>query len=41
VDDSITEYRLSDQHEDVALADSRFHFSPPAGSETIEDDTGD
>ena len=41
VDDSITEYRLSDQQEDLALADSRFHFSPPAGSETIEDDTGD
>ena len=41
VDDSITEYRLSDQKEDVALADSRFHFSAPAGSETIEDQTGE
>jgi outer membrane lipoprotein carrier protein len=41
VDDSITEYRLSDQREDVALADSRFHFSAPAGSETIEDQTGE
>ena len=41
VDDSITEYRLSDQKEDVALADSRFHFSAPAGSEIIEDQTGE
>lgn len=41
VDDSITEYRLSNQKEDVAVADSRFRFSAPAGSETIEDQTGE
>jgi outer membrane lipoprotein carrier protein len=40
VDDSITEYRFSDQKEDVAMADGRFQFAPPAGSETIEEQTG-
>ncbi|HEY4053991.1 MAG TPA: outer membrane lipoprotein carrier protein LolA [Terriglobales bacterium] len=40
VDDSITEYRLSDQKEDLQLPDSRFRFTAPAGSETIEDETG-
>jgi outer membrane lipoprotein carrier protein len=39
-DDSITEYRFSDQHEDVQIPDSKFHFTPPAGSEVIEDQSG-
>lgn len=40
VDDSVTEYRLSDQKEDVQVADSKFHFVPPAGSEVIEGEVG-
>jgi len=40
VDDSITEYRLSDQKENLELPDSKFRFTAPAGSETIEDEAG-
>jgi outer membrane lipoprotein carrier protein len=40
VDDSITEYRFNDQKEDVQVSDSKFHFTAPAGSETIDDDAG-
>jgi outer membrane lipoprotein-sorting protein len=40
MDDSITEYRLSEQKENVEVSDSKFHFTAPAGSETIEDETG-
>jgi outer membrane lipoprotein carrier protein len=40
VDDSITEYRFSDQKEDVQVSDGKFHFTVPAGSETIEEETG-
>jgi outer membrane lipoprotein carrier protein len=36
VDGSATEYRFTDQKEDVALADGRFEFKPPAGTETVE-----
>ena len=39
-DDSVTEYRFSDQKEDVQVADGKFQFVPPAGSEVIEDETG-
>ena len=39
-DDSVTEYRFSDQKEDVQVAESKFQFVPPAGSEVIEDETG-
>ena len=39
-DDSITEYRLSDQKEDVEISDGKFRFTAPPGSETIEDETG-
>jgi len=38
VDGSVTEYRLSDQQEDGVIADSRFQFKPPAGTETIDGD---
>lgn len=40
VDDSVTEYRFSSQKEQVQVADSQFRFSPPAGSEVIEDEAG-
>jgi outer membrane lipoprotein carrier protein len=36
VDGSATEYRFSDQKEDVRVADARFDFRPPAGTETVE-----
>ena len=36
VDGSATEYRFTDQKEGVALADRRFEFQPPAGTETVE-----
>ncbi len=36
VDGAATEYRFSDQKEDVAVADGRFEFRPPAGTETVE-----
>jgi outer membrane lipoprotein carrier protein len=39
-DDAVTEYRLSDQKENVAVADDRFRFEPPPGVETIEGDLG-
>jgi len=38
VDGSSTEYRFTGQKEDVAVADSQFRFSPPAGTETVEGD---
>jgi outer membrane lipoprotein carrier protein len=38
VDGSSTEYRFTAQKEDVAVADSQFHFSPPPGIETVEGD---
>jgi outer membrane lipoprotein carrier protein len=37
VDGSATEYRFTDQKEGVAVADGRFQFSPPAGTETVDD----
>ena len=40
VDGSATEYRFSEQKEDVQISDERFHFSPPAGTETVEGDLG-
>ncbi len=39
-DDATTEYRLTDQKEDVGIADERFRFVPPPGVETIEGDLG-
>ena len=40
VDGSTTEYRFTDQREDVPLADGRFEFKPPAGTETVDDVVG-
>jgi outer membrane lipoprotein carrier protein len=36
VDGSATEYRFTDQKEDVAIGDGRFGFTPPAGTETVD-----
>jgi outer membrane lipoprotein carrier protein len=40
VNGAITEYRFEEQHEDVAIGDGRFRFTPPPGVETIEEDFG-
>jgi len=40
VDSSVTEYRFSEQRENVEMADQRFRFTPPAGVEVIEGDFG-
>jgi outer membrane lipoprotein carrier protein len=36
VDGSVTEYRFSEQKEDVSIAGGRFQFIPPGGTETVE-----
>ena len=36
VDGAATEYRFSDQKEDVPIADGKFGFKPPAGTEVVE-----
>jgi len=35
-DGSTTQFRLVEQKQNVPLADSRFHFTPPPGVETVE-----
>jgi outer membrane lipoprotein-sorting protein len=40
VDGSTTEYRFSDEKENQAIPDERFHFSPPPGTETVEGEPG-
>src|SRR5215475_10646970 len=40
VDGASTEYRFTDQKEDVSIADSRFDFRPPAGTEIVEGELG-
>ncbi len=40
VDGSSTEYRFTDQKEDVAIADQRFDFRAPAGTEVVEGELG-
>lgn len=37
LDDSITEYRFSDQKENLEVPDGKFRFSAPAGSEVVEE----
>ena len=39
-DDSITEYRFSNQKENVSVPDRQFRFSPAPGTEVIEDEAG-
>ena len=36
VDGAATEYRFGNMKEDVAIADGRFDFKPPAGTETVD-----
>jgi outer membrane lipoprotein carrier protein len=40
-DESITEYRFSGQKENVELADRQFRFTPPPGSETVNEASDD
>ncbi|MGD0570114.1 MAG: outer membrane lipoprotein carrier protein LolA [Candidatus Sulfotelmatobacter sp.] len=40
VDGSSTEYRFTDQKENVAIPEAQFRFSPPAGTETVEGEVG-
>ena len=40
-DGSVTEYRFTNQHEDVELPDSQFRFIPPPGIEVIEGDAAE
>ncbi len=39
-DESVTEYRFSEQRENAEIADQRFRFSPPPGVEIIDGDFG-
>ena len=39
-DDSVTEYRFSDQRENSAVADTVFRFSPPPGVEVVDGEFG-
>jgi len=36
VDGAVTEYRFSQQKENVPIADGEFQFAPPPGTETVE-----
>jgi len=36
LDGAVTEYRFTEQKEDVAIGDARFGFKPPAGTEVVE-----
>ncbi len=40
VDGSVTDYRFSEQQENVAVADSQFEFQRPAGVDIVEGDFG-
>lgn len=39
-DESVTEYRFSEQRENVGIADQLFRFSPPPGVEIVDGDFG-
>ena len=39
-DESVTEYRFSEQKENAGIADHLFRFSPPAGVEVVDGDFG-
>ncbi|MFZ0860451.1 MAG: outer membrane lipoprotein chaperone LolA [Candidatus Sulfotelmatobacter sp.] len=40
VDGAATEYRFGEMKENVAIADGRFQFKPPTGTETVEGGLG-
>ena len=40
VDDSVTEYRFSNEKEGIQIPEAKFQFSAPAGTEIVEDETG-
>ncbi len=40
VDGASTEYRFTDQKEDVVIVDAKFGFKPPAGTEVVEGELG-
>jgi outer membrane lipoprotein-sorting protein len=40
VDGSVTEYRFSEQKENLSISDDRFHFTPGPGVETIDGELG-
>ncbi len=40
VDGSVTEYRFSDQNENVTIPGEQFEFRPPSGTEIVEGDLG-
>jgi outer membrane lipoprotein carrier protein len=40
-DGSVTEYRFTNQQEDIEVPDSRFRFVPPPGTEVIEGDVAE
>ena len=40
VDDSFTEYRFSNQKEDLAVPEAKFRFTLPPGSELVEGEVG-
>ncbi|HZQ18545.1 MAG TPA: outer membrane lipoprotein chaperone LolA [Terriglobales bacterium] len=40
VDDSTTEYRFSNQKENINIPDSQFRFTPAPGTEVIDEQTG-
>jgi len=39
-DGSVTEYRFSEQKENLPIPEQRFQFRPPAGTETVEGEIG-
>ena len=39
-DESVTEYRFSEQRENAGIADQHFRFSPPPGVEIVDGDLG-
>jgi outer membrane lipoprotein carrier protein len=41
VDDSITEYRFSNQKENIEVTDRQFSFTVPPGTEVVEEHPGD
>jgi outer membrane lipoprotein carrier protein len=40
VDGAQTEYQFTDQRENEPIPEGKFHFSPPAGTETVEGNLG-